>query len=208
LSTYEECPKQFWYSYIEKLPGFRPPSPAADRGTEIHGKAEEYLLGKIQLYPHELQKVAAHAMGLKARHAKPEQRLAVKEDWSPTDYYDKDAYFRAIVDILYPEDRTIHVQDWKTGQIYDSHPVQLEQYVAVVAAHYPDAERYTTRLVYIDQGLVSKPRTIESGMIKGIRIMLDGRIKNAEADTIYPVRSGSHCKWCDYSSRHGGPCPH
>jgi len=35
---------------------------------------------------------------------------------------------------------------------------------------------------------------------------MDGRIKNAEDDTIFPVQPGAGCKWCDYSKKYGGPC--
>lgn len=207
LSTYETCPKQYQYYYVEKLPGHRPESPAANRGVDLHEKADQYLKGVIKMYPPEFQRVATHLMSIKARGAKSEEKLAVKEDWSPCDYKDPDTYFRAIIDVLYTDEveKVCNVEDHKTGQVYDSHAVQLSDYVAVVSAHYPDYE-YRTRLIYIDQGIVTKPKITPSARVKPIRLMLDGRIKNAEEDTIFPTRAGSHCKWCDYSSRYGGPC--
>ena len=206
LSTWETCPKQYWYSYVEKLPGFRPPSPAADRGSELHDKADKYLKGELKLYPHEFQKVSAHLMDLKAKGVESEKKLAVKEDWSPCDYSDKETYFRAIIDVVYQEGKICNIEDHKTGQIYDSHAVQLSDYVAVVAAHYPEAEEYRTRLIYVDQGMVTKPKVTTADRVHPIRLMLHGRIDNAENDTIFPTRAGSQCKWCDYSSRYGGPC--
>lgn len=207
LSTWEECPKQYWYSYVEKVESTRPRSPAADRGSDIHNKAEKYLGGELDVYPFELQKVAGHTLNLKLKGAKPEVKLAAKVDWTPCDFKDSEAYYRAIIDILYVENEVCHIQDWKTGREYDSHKVQLEDYVAVVAANV-EAKEYQTRLVYIDQGFVSKPVIHAADRIKPIRIMLDGRIKLAEEDTIYPVRVSPKCQWCDYSARHGGPCPH
>jgi hypothetical protein len=176
-----------------------------NRGVNIHEQAEAYLLKKKPMYPPELQKVAAHAMMLKAKNAEPEKQLGVKEDWSPCSYDDKDAYFRIVIDILYFENKICHIQDWKSGQVYDKHTSQLEEYTAVAAAHYPDLD-YVVRLIYVDQGFLTKPRTIPANRVKPIRLMLDGRIKIAEADKIYPTRAGPHCKWCDYSSRYGGPC--
>lgn len=205
LGTYDECPRQYQYSYIERLTGFRPESPAANRGIGIHEKAEGYLLGNLPMYPPELQKVAAHTMMLKAKKAEPEKRLGVKEDWSPCDYADPDAYFRIVIDILYFENKVCHIQDWKSGQVYDKHNSQLEEYTAVAAAHYPDLD-YSMRLIYVDQGFLTKPRVVAANRVKPIRIMIDGRIKIAESDKIYPTRAGQHCKWCDYSARYGGPC--
>ena len=205
LSTYETCPRQYQYSYLERLKGFRPESPAAKRGTAIHERADKYFKGQLSMYPYEFQRVSGHLMLLKAKKAMSEQKLGVREDWSPCDFGDKETYFRAIVDIVYNEPGVCHVEDHKTGQVYDSHPKQMLDYVAIAAAHFP-AEEYHTRLIYVDQGIVTKPKITEANKIKPIRLMLDGRIKNAETDTIFPTRSGSHCSWCDYSNRYGGPC--
>ena len=208
LGTYEDCPAQYNYNYREQLPSFRPSSPAASRGTDIHALAEQYLLGTISMYPPELQKVAAHAMLLKAKKATPEQKLAVREDWTPCDYDDSDTYLRAIIDILYVDADVLHIQDWKTGQIYDKHTGQLETYVAIAAAHHPEATEYRARAVYIDQGVVSTPKVTKPEKLKPIRLMIDGRIKNAEADTTFLVKPGQACRWCNYSKKWGGPCAH
>ena len=191
------------------MKGFRPESPSANRGSDLHDKADRYLKGELHMYPPEFQRVSTHLMSLKAKHALSEQELAVKEDWSPCDYEDKDTYFRAIIDVLCinEAEKYVDVEDHKSGQVYDSHKVQLSDYVAIVAAHYPDYE-YRTRLIYIDQGLVTPPKVIEPRQVKPIRIMLAGRIQLAEEDTIWPVKPGTHCKWCDYSVRYGGPCAH
>jgi CRISPR/Cas system-associated exonuclease Cas4 (RecB family) len=207
LSTYETCPKQYQYNYIERLPGFRPESPAASRGTAIHERAQLYLEGKLMMYPHEFQRVSAHLMTLKAKKAMAEKKLAVRVDWSPCEYDDSETYFRAIIDVIYVDEpsKVCGVEDHKTGQIYDYHEGQLSNYVAVAAAHFPDYE-YHSRLIYVDQGIVTKPKITPANRVKPIRIMMDGRIKLAEEDTIFPTKPGSHCKWCDYSQRYGGPC--
>jgi hypothetical protein len=158
------------------------------------------------MYPPELQKVSAHAMGLKRLKAQPEVKLGVTEKWEPCGYNDPDTYLRGIIDILFEDADGVHVEDWKTGQVYNSHAGQMETYTAIVAAHYPKATSYVTRLVYIDQGLVTAPRKVEIDRVKPIRMLLDGRIKNAEEDTIFPTKPGQACKWCDYSKRYGGPC--
>lgn len=208
LSTYRDCPRQYQYKYVEKMDGFRESSPAASRGSELHEKAEQYLKGELKIYPPEFQRVSAHAMSLKMKGAQPEVKIAVTAEWKPCDYNDPATYFRCIIDVIHyePEEKYLEIQDWKTGQKYDSHATQLEQYVAVAAAHYPEATEYRTRLIYIDQGLVTPPKITQPVRLKPIRLLIDGEIKNAEEDTIYPTRAGGHCRWCDYSRRFGGPC--
>lgn len=211
LSCWEQCPKKYWYQYVEKLPVAPRESPAADRGSDIHDKAERYLKGELSMYPPELQKVSAHAMLLKQKEAKAEVHYGTKVDWSPCDYDAKDAYFRGIIDIEYIEHwesgPVVCLEDWKTGQIYATHADQLKQYVALAASHHPEAHSFRSRPVYIDQGVIAAPVVTMPDRVKPIRMILDGKIKNAEEDTIFPVRSGQHCKWCDYSQRYGGPCP-
>jgi len=208
LSTWETCPKQYWYSYKERMAGFRPESPSANRGSDLHDKADRYLKGELNMYPPEFQRVSTHLMGLKAKHALSEQKIAANVEWAPCDYESPDAYFRAIIDVLYVDtnEKYVSVQDHKSGQIYPEHVVQMSDYVAVVAAHYPEYQ-FRTQLIYIDQGIVTMPKIIEPDRVKPIRLMLDGRIKNAEDDTIWPTKPGSHCGWCDYSIKYGGPCP-
>lgn len=206
LTTWEECPRRYQYNYVMKVEGKKEPHIAASRGTEIHAKGEAYLKGELQLYPPEFQKVSGHTMYLKSRGAQPEVKLGVREDWSPCEFDDPDTYLRVIIDILLLDEGVLDVQDWKTGRIYDHHVNQLELYVAVAAAHHPEVTEYRSRAVYIDQGVIAKPVVTKPDRVKPIRMMIDGRIKNAEEDKIYPTRAGSHCRWCDYSKQHGGPC--
>ena len=172
-------------------------------------EGENYLLGKVFIYPPSFQKVSAHIMGLKSKHAIPELKMAANDKWEAVDWKAPDAYFRGIIDVHYEADegKTVNIEDFKTGQVYPEHPKQMEDYVALVASHYPDAEKYVTRLIYVDQGVVTPPKVTEAARIKPIRILLDGRIALAEDDTIFPVKPGKQCGWCDYSRRYGGPCP-
>ena len=206
-STYEDCPKKYWYRYKENVPSTKPDSPAATRGSDLHEQAENYLLNKVPIYPPDLQRVSAHAMLLKAKQAQPELKLGVTEAWEPCDFKDSNAYFRAIFDVFYKDDeqKIVHIQDWKSGQVYPHHDTQMAYYVATAAAYYPDYE-FQTRLIYIDQGIVTKPKITRPERVKPIRLLLDAGIKQAEDDQIFPTRAGPICRFCDYSKKYNGPC--
>lgn len=206
LGTWESCPAQYWHYYVDRTPCKPRESAGASRGTLLHEQAELYLNGDILIYPPEFQGVSAHCMGLKAKKAIPEQKLAVNENWEPVDYDSKDVYLRAIIDVIWKEGTIVGVEDWKSGRQYPEHPDQIATYVAIAAAHHPDATEYRGRLIYIDQGIVTPPKITAADRIKPIRMLMDGRIKNAEADAEWPTRSGSHCRWCDYSKANDGPC--
>jgi len=192
---------------VENLPESKPQSPAAERGTKIHLEGENYLLNKTFLCPPSYQKVSAHVMGLKARRAIPEMKMAVNDKWEPVDYKAPDAYFRGIIDVHYVHEDTLYIEDFKTGQIYDSHPKQMEVYTALAAAEYPEVKEITTRLIYVDQGIVTPPKTVPVERLKPIRMLMDGRIGNAEEETIFPATPSTNaCRFCGYHGKYGGPC--
>jgi hypothetical protein len=84
----------------------------------------------------------------------------------------------------------------------------MEDYVALSASQYPEAEKFETRIIYIDQGVVTPAKVTEVARVKPIRLLLDGRINIAEEDTIFPTTPSARiCGWCDYSRKYGGPCP-
>ena len=53
LKVFEECPYRTYISRVKKIP--EPSSPAADRGTEIHQQAEDYVSGKLGEMPDTLK---------------------------------------------------------------------------------------------------------------------------------------------------------
>lgn len=231
LNCIEQCPAQYNYQYVERMPSSRPKSPAAERGIAIHEKADLYLKGGLPVYPPELQKVAGHAMLLKRLGALGEQKYAVTENWEPTDFNSPDAYLRGIVDVVFtqteipiPEAQQLNtvqkideevkpktivsIQDWKSGQVYPDHVPQLELYVGLTVPHFPKADEFKIRLVYVDSGVITPDRVVSRARAEGMADMLKGRIANAEKETIFPVKPGQHCRFCNYSKRFGGPCAH
>ncbi len=46
LKVFEECPYRTYISRVKKIP--EPSSPAADRGSQIHDEAEQYVDGRIE----------------------------------------------------------------------------------------------------------------------------------------------------------------
>lgn len=209
LSKWETCPRSYQYRYVLRHPVPTPTrSPAAERGEAIHKKAEDYLNGLMPIYPPELQKVAAHAMMIKSKGFRPEVEIAVNDKWEAVPYDSDQVYFRAIIDALGVEEpeKTVHVQDWKTGKVYDSHKVQLKRYSPIAAAQFPGVERVAVRAIYIDQGVVTPPKIYDVSTLNGARLELEAVITQAENDKIFPTRPGSHCAYCDYSKRKGGPC--
>ena len=54
LKVFEECPYRSYIQKVKKIP--EPSNPAADRGTEIHQQAEDYVKGELGEFPSTLTK--------------------------------------------------------------------------------------------------------------------------------------------------------
>ena len=93
LSLWKQCPRRWAHQYVE---GNRePPGPAARRGTMLHEKLEDYFRGSpYPLGDSTLAPWAKYMEALLGQALEPECKLAVLDDWTPTDFDDPKALAR------------------------------------------------------------------------------------------------------------------
>ena len=113
LLDYEQCPYRVKLKYLDKVP--QGPAPAAERGTMIHGYAEDYVMGKLNKLPGELAKFSNEFEVLrteyKAKHVSLEGEWGFDRDWMPTDY--KGAWLRMKGDAILFQGTSAVVIDYK-----------------------------------------------------------------------------------------------
>ena len=81
LSNFEKCPHHLFLSKVEKCPDVA--GPAADRGTKIHDKAEQFIKGESgDELPKELMKFEDLFQDLRTRYS--DGLIHVEEDWAFT----------------------------------------------------------------------------------------------------------------------------
>lgn len=81
LTNFEKCPHHLFLSKVEKCPDVA--GPAADRGSKIHDKAEQFIKGESgDELPKELMKFEELFQDLRARY--PDGAIHVEEDWAFT----------------------------------------------------------------------------------------------------------------------------
>lgn len=114
LSSYELCPRKFWYDQNNK----QPPGEENSYGLDVHKSFELYLKGKQSL-PLDLQH-HGKAIDKVKQTATPlsEQRLCVNKDFEPVGFFDNDAWLRVVVDFagVNPKKKSVIIVDWKTGK--------------------------------------------------------------------------------------------
>lgn len=203
ISTYEECPARYAYSYIYKLP--EPGSAAMERGTRLHSLAEDYMKDSVMPVPYDLRRIGQIIDGFKQAKALPEVTFLVDANWEPTEVLGE-AKMKAIIDVHYLEDDLLHVYDYKSGREYPTHRSQLELYSVLGLLKYPSAERAESAAVYIDGGYKGQDGSIIRGMLPRLIDKWQGKIVRIEADNDFIANPGSACKRCSFAKSRGGPC--
>lgn len=201
VSMYMECPAKKRYRYDERIP--TPVSPAAARGTEYHSRLESAINGappedEFQFYNDYIAK-------LRANGARAEFAFALRKDWSITDWGDESAWVIGKADIWAPTLPIAHVQDWKTGKMYDSHEKQGEFYSTALFSYVPEAREIKATFVYTD---LRKTRdwTYRRDDLEALRSRWTARIERMERDTECVPTPGFGCRFCSFSKSKGGPC--
>lgn len=200
LGTFEKCPAKYKYRYLDKL--VDPPGPSAARGTAIHATVEQYMLTKAPL-PEEFSHYTSFLDNVVAAGGLPEVKLAVDEEWQPTDF--SSGWLRAVLDALIIQENSAILYDWKTGKEYDDHYDQKQLYALCVFSHYPEVQEVRSVHVYVDHGKNTE-RTYHRSNVPAMQSQWNERARKLlTAESFYP-NPNYGCRWCSYSRSKGGPC--
>ena len=84
-----------------------------------------------------------------------EMKLAINARFEPVAWMAKDAWFRAIADVLVLYGPVALADDWKTGKVVDDSP-QLQMGALAIMAHYPQVQRVANRFQWLKESSVSQ----------------------------------------------------
>lgn len=205
ISMYMECPAKKRYKYDERRPIEQ--SPQAARGTAYHS-AIESVLERDQPAPAEFPELgfySGYLQRLRSLGAKAEYKFALTVEWVPTGWDSGDAWVIGVADVWMPSVPVAHVQDWKTGKMYDSHEKQGEFYATSLFSYVPEAYEVKATFVYTDLKK-ERNKTYHRDMLQSLRDRWTARIERMERDTICAPTPSWGCRYCPFSKAKGGPC--
>ena len=200
LNNFENCPKKFWHESVRKDVPFEE-SEAMRYGKMVH-KALELRVGKNKPLPLNLRylerfaALLADAKGTKLC----EQQLAIDANFEPCDWFSKQTWCRAILDLAIVNNGHAVVFDYKTGKI-SSDFTQLRLAGVLLMLHMPEIK--TVDLSYLwtkDKKITKYEETLTREDIKTVVLEMMPRIKKYERAhrmESFPARPGFLCKkWC------------
>ena len=210
LTTYELCPKKYFHLYF------------AEKGSPERVKDEDSQASADGKIIHDAMKsrvVDGKALPVNLRHyekigakfaAAPgdkhgEMRLALNRQYEPVDYFAKDVWVRAVIDLAIVKRNQAIVIDWKTGKRKDD-PTQMTLNAAVLARWMPEIKLFTAVLVWLQSGEITPPFTFTQASFPETwnnLIPRVAKIEEARKTTTFPAKPNGLCGWCPVKS-----CPH
>lgn len=209
LDMFDVCRKKYYHLKVLKRgeEGFfkDEDSDASRDGKYIHEVMHNRVLEGIPLPPQirqhdKIAKRFADAKGDKYG----EMKLALNKAFEPRDFFAKDVWVRAILDLLIVRGDTAILIDWKTGKKKERWS-QLRLAAAILSRYMPEIEHFKLVFVWLKDQDFSQSEVGKEDM-KAIWLEFLPRValvEDAIRTTDFPATQSPLCAWCPVTT-----CPH
>lgn len=210
LLDFEQCAYRAKLKHIDRIPEEK--APAAERGTAIHQMAEDFVNGKLKIFPAELNKFKDEFLALRARYT--EEKVSLEGDWGFDKEWNKaswkEAWMRIKLDarISLTKKHSV-VVDYKTGKRYGNeikHGEQVVLYGIAEILREPDVEKVTVELWYLDLDELIPTEFDRERLMRFLPSFEKRLLKMTNATEFPPNPNVFSCKWCAYGPAKGGQC--
>jgi hypothetical protein len=210
LLDFEMCAYRAQLKYVDKIPDVQ--GEAAERGSQIHQLAEDFVNGKIKKLPTELNKFSDEFLALRkqfeAKAVSLEGEWGFDKDWNVSTY--KDAWVRIKLDARVKlSDKHSIIIDYKTGKRFGNeikHGEQVVLYGLAELLREPDVETVDVELWYLDADELIQNKFTREQLMRFLPSFEKRGLKVTNATSFPPNPNQYSCKWCPYSPAKGGQC--
>jgi len=205
IRDFEGCPRR--YHAVRILKQFKSKDTEATLyGTAVHKAFEDFIKDGVELpttfaaYRPFVEPLAAAEGAIFC-----EERMAIRVDFTPCGFFDKDVWFRGIPDYLAisANGKVARVADYKTGKSSRfADPAQLELMAAMIMLHHPEVDTVKGVLLFVVVKDVIKSQFTRK-QLPEILSKWAGRAGAIEAAVevgVWNPRSSALCKFCPVSS--------
>jgi RecB family exonuclease len=150
MKNFETCPKQYYHVNVLKQFPFQE-TEATRYGTEFHKAAEDFMRDDTPI-PERFSFARGMLEALKAKPGTKhcELKMGLREDLTPCGFFDKDVWFRGIVDLAIIDGDKALIIDYKTGKSAKyADTGQLQLMALSIFAHFPEVKHAKGGLVFV-----------------------------------------------------------
>ena len=204
LSLFEQCKKKYYHLKVAK--DFKESdSSFSSEGKEVHDAMCKRVIKGVPL-PLPIRHYEKWAAAFEKRPGEKhgEMKLCLNNKFEPVDWFAKDAWVRAIVDLLIIDGDTAVIVDWKTGKVRLDW-TQLQLSAAVLSRLMPEIKNFKLFFVWLRESKMCG-MSMEKSDMKGVWMELLPRVREieeAKKTTEFPAKESGLCRYCCITS-----CPH
>ncbi len=205
LKNFEACPKRHFHIDVQKDVK-EEESEMLAWGNVVHDRLAKRV-SKNEPLPPELVKFDKWAERIQATPGviHVEQKLAIKKDFGACKFFDREAWFRAVGDVIKINGQVALVADWKTGKIVED-SVQLALAAACVFAHYPEVMAVRSEFIWLKHDASTRETFKREDMAafwRGLWTRIE-TLQHAHENDEFPAKPNGLCRrWCPVTK-----CPH
>jgi hypothetical protein len=226
LSTYQQCPKQFYLKFISKSFKEEEKGIHLVKGEQLHKQMEEYILAKngqgvmpLGFSP-EVKQSLPYVDKLyniyDSVHA--EAQVACDVNWKPTEWFGADTAWRAIWDATGLRINTCFIGDWKSGKVYPMNRTvnpdgsrsfgQLHLSSVIALQRWDALPEVISAYVYLEHKVVQTVKVTREPTeavdanrepiphLTEVRLYFERWFERVQMEKAWEPTPNDNCKWC------------
>lgn len=202
IKTFEQCPKKYFHLKVAKDVKDEP-GEAADYGTAVHLAAEEFVRdGKPIPDKFAYMRPIVERLAAIPGDKYCELKLGVtKASWGfdPCGFFDKEVWYRGIVDLLIVNGSRAWMIDYKTGKNAKYADMkQLDLMAGALFVKFPELQTIKSGLLYVVSKEFPKKTHVREKMDEYLSVFDDklDQLEAAMENGVFNPKSGPLCGWC------------
>lgn len=202
IKMFSQCPHKYKVMIIDKSIPFST-TREQQSGIDVHA-ALEAAVSKGTALPTEFSqyKVIVDKICSMSGQILCEHRLAIKTDLSPAGYFDKDTWYRGILDVLVIDGDTARIMDYKEGNDAYQDDDQLRENAILVFSNYPKVDTIKASFIYLQMGRVTLLE-INRGQLDDLVLKVSKKevpMLRAEKLNTFPMQKSHLCNSCQVNT--------
>lgn len=206
IKTFDQCPKKYYHLKVAKDVKDEG-NEASIYGNDAHEAAEHYIKhgtpipDKFAIMRPVVEKLATFP-GTKHTELKLGVRRT-QDGFGPCGFFDKDVWYRGIVDLLIVDGWNAHMIDYKTGKNAKYADMkQLDLMAGAVFTHFPEVMRVKSGLAYVVSNEFLKKTHVRTELSIYMNVFEHqlGQLEDAMQSGVFNPKSTPLCGWCPVTS--------
>jgi hypothetical protein len=202
IKTFDQCPKK--YFHLKVVQDVKDEGNEASRyGNGAHAAAEAYIKDGTPIPDtYAIMRPVVEALSKFPGDKHTELRLGIKRTdngFEPCGFFDKDVWYRGIVDLLIVKGKTAYLIDYKTGKNAKYADMkQLDLMAGAVFIHFPNVVRIKSGLAFVVSNEFPKKNHVRENLNQYLAVFDDqlDQLEAAMDNGIWNAKTSPLCGWC------------